>query len=175
VNGWRRAGAVLLGAYVGWCVASVTGGLLFGVAMGYGGAPPPDRELAFVVVLIGAMTGGYLALCRTAAVDPPDTQVAPAPMVSFERAREIVARTEPGHGWTAGTFMVSASGHETPTAWVVHCGYREFLVDGDDGYATPGDGVRLVHKSTGRVEVANPVEIAMGPLLPPVRDGGRRG
>ena len=79
--------------------------------------------------------------------------------VSYEQAREIVrAHFEPG--WTHGTFclddrMIVANDE----FYVFNVAAREYVVDGDDSFATEG-GMPIVFKEDGRVESLPSVMVA---------------
>jgi 5-formaminoimidazole-4-carboxamide-1-beta-D-ribofuranosyl 5'-monophosphate synthetase len=84
--------------------------------------------------------------------------------VSYEEAREIVrAHFEPG--WTHGTFCLDdRSIAENDEFYIFEVGAREYLVDGDFGYAIAG-GVPVVFKSDGHIESRASVTVAMDPTV----------
>jgi hypothetical protein len=79
--------------------------------------------------------------------------------VTYEQARELVrAKFEPN--WTHGTFCLDDRQIvESDEMYVFTVGAREFLVDGDQGYAVLG-GLPVVIKETGEISQRPSVLIA---------------
>lgn len=78
-------------------------------------------------------------------------------MTTFEDARTIVDDAERDR-WRLGTYYVAPYGYDTGDEWLVIRGAREFLVDGDPSYAALDQPPALVHKLTGRLRYAEPLD-----------------
>lgn len=72
------------------------------------------------------------------------------PPVSFEEARQIVARARRDVG-TRGNYMIAVYGYESPQHWLIIDGAREWIVDSDPAYVLVGEGPLLVDKFTGEL------------------------
>lgn len=73
------------------------------------------------------------------------------PPVSFEEARQIVARARRGVERDHGSYMIAAYGAESPQHWLIIDGAREWLVDNDPDFLYVGPGPLLVDKFTGEL------------------------
>lgn len=73
------------------------------------------------------------------------------PPVSFEDARQIVAKARRGAERNHGSYMIAAYGYESPQHWLVIDGAREWIVDNDPDFLYLGPGPLLVDKFTGEL------------------------
>ncbi|MFC4374084.1 hypothetical protein ACFO5K_08190 [Nocardia halotolerans] len=85
-------------------------------------------------------------------------------VIGFEKA-VLIARDALKSNLKLGTFMIDDRNIvANDMFYVVNVGAREYLVDGDFGYAIAGD-VTLVSKETGELSSAPSAEVATDPTL----------